>query len=119
MLVVILKRDVRLVAYGTGYKSVYARRLVFQDDGTRVPQLAVFALNYLEVACLLVLYDVAVADCLLVRPKLDALFHLLVFVKCYFVVLSGDLLNQILISSVNGVLAHVVQVLLLYFLLVE
>ena len=81
---------------------------MLQDDSARVPQLAIFTLNNLEFSRLLVLHDIAVANRLLVRPELNAFFHLQVLVKCYFVVFSSDLLYQVLVCCVDRVLPHVV-----------
>lgn len=84
-----------------------------------MPQLAIFALDYLKVTRLLVLHNIAVANCLLVRPQLNAFLYFLVLVERYLVVFSSDLFHQILVSSINRILTHVIQVLLLYFLLVK
>ena len=65
------------------------------------------------------LHDVTVANRLFVRPELNAFLHFQVLVERYFVVFSCNLLYQVLVCCVHGVLAHVVQVLLFYLLLVE
>ena len=119
MLVVVFKRDVRLVAHRTRHQSVNAGGLVLLDQRSREFGLTVFASDYRKLTYMLVLNNICVSKCFVVRLELGSFDQLFVRVESDFVVFSRNLPYQIFVHAAGGVLAHIVQIFLLNLLLVE